>query len=173
MDVISQALTKLTKEEQVALREYFINCSKSTIGRSQFTSEEDNRLRKLVQTYGACNWACISNEMPGKTARQCRERYKHYLCPNIKNSAWMDEEDEKLRTLYYSIGPKWVEISNHFENRTDVNVKNRWIVLMRKDSKIKYAKNPEPTLSPEPVADFSLDFMSKIEMEPLVTLDYM
>ena len=114
------------------LKDYFLNNMKSNHQRSSFTYEEDELIRNLVKKNGE-NWDFIANYFPEKNKRQCRERYNKYLKPNISNKDWTNEEEELLMQKYNEIGPKWVAISKYFEGRTDINVKNRWVVLMRKN----------------------------------------
>lgn len=66
-----------------------------------------------------------------RTSRQCRERWKNYLSPTVNNGAWTVDEDMKLGQLTDKFGSQWAKISQFFENRTDINVKNRWMLLQR------------------------------------------
>ena len=94
--------------------------------RQMFTMEEDNRLCELVSEYGDRNWRVISRQMPNRTTRQCRERYRNYLSPKVKNGPWTQEEDILLEQKYIEYGPKWATIAKFFPSRSDVNIKNRW-----------------------------------------------
>ena len=91
-----------------------------------FSAAEDNTLRELVLEHGEKNWRVISKYMPNRTTRQCRERYKNYLAPNVTNGPWTTEEDLLLEQKYMEYGPKWATIAQFFKNRSDVNIKNRW-----------------------------------------------
>lgn len=104
-----------------------------------FTKEEDEMVRCLVNQYGNSNWTNVSRRMKRRTARQCRERWKNYLSPDVKNGPWTKEEDSQLIELVEKNGSQWAKIALLFDNRTDVNVKNRWILLQR--SKIKNNQN--------------------------------
>lgn len=97
----------------------------------KFTMVEDNLLQRLVRQYGACNWGMIANFMSGRTSRQCRERWKYYLSVPVKNGDWTEVEDELLLQKYDEIGPHWVEMTNYFHSRTDINLKNRFNRLRR------------------------------------------
>ena len=57
---------------------------------SSWTAQEDARLRYLVLKNGAKHWARYSLEFPGRTGKQCRERYNFTLNPTIKKDAWND-----------------------------------------------------------------------------------
>ena len=125
--------------------------------KSKFTPGEDSILRELVQEHGD-DWNLIASEMPGRNARQCRERYIYYLSPTVNSSPWTPEEDAKLETLYREYGPKWVKISQFFDHRTEINVKSRWRVLHRQRHIIHTSrKKPRPVASsPSPEQNHSL-----------------
>lgn len=102
-----------------------------------FSQEEDKRIRELVSQMGDSNWNLIAEHMCGRSARQCRERWRNYLAPNVKNIPWTDEDDEELLDLVNKYGPQWAKIASSFMFRTDTNVKNRWILLQRKETRIQ------------------------------------
>ena len=104
---------------------------------AKFSAEDDERLRVVVEEFGEGNWALIAEHMPGRNARQCKERWSNYLSPRLNRSPWTAEEDELLLKKQQEIGSKWVKISSFFENRTDAMCKNRFQVLKRKASKEK------------------------------------
>jgi hypothetical protein len=91
-----------------------------------FSFEEDVLLRQLVEQYGDNDWKVIAQEMPNRSRRQCRERYKNYLAPDLSNRPWSDGEDALLRDKVAEYGPKWAKISVFFKGRSDASIKNRW-----------------------------------------------
>lgn len=117
-----------------------------------FSPQEDERLRSLVAIYGDKEWKLVAQKMPNRTTRQCRERYKSYLAPDIKNGPWTPEEDELLKQKFQEYGSKWSIIQSFFSSRSDVNIKNRWTIIsgkMNKDHKIKayILKTPDKPIS--------------------------
>jgi hypothetical protein len=94
--------------------------------RRKFTVDEDLRLRSLVEQIGSRHWETVASFMPGRTARQCRDRYKNYLVESLVAAPWTPEEDQVLQAKHAEIGPKWVEISRHLSGRSGNAVKNRW-----------------------------------------------
>ena len=101
--------------------------------RQMFSPEEDEMLKLLVKKFGDKDWKFVAKKMPGRTTRQCRERYKSYLAPDIKNGPWTEEEDELLKQKYDEFGPKWAKIASFFKSRSDINIKNRWSSLTIKE----------------------------------------
>ena len=100
--------------------------------RKGFSRIEDEQLMRLVARMGARNWDIIASYIPDRTARQCRDRWKFYLCPSVNRTPWTAEEDQLLLRKYREIGPKWSQLCQYFENRTLNNVKNRWNSVIRK-----------------------------------------
>lgn len=100
--------------------------------RSKFTQDEDARLISLVEKHGASAWHAISEKMPGRNPRQCKERWFSYLCPGIRTDPFTPEEDLLILSKYKEIGPKWVRMTQFFSGRTDTNLKNRYILLQRR-----------------------------------------
>ena len=143
---LKSILTKLTPDEFQILKIHFTTKSNSaqTLNRSSFSQEEDNQLKALVEEFGDKNWPEIASHMKNRTTRQCRERYRHYLSPNIVNGEWTPQEDEILLQKYNEFGPRWVTIAKFFKTRTDINVKNRWIVLMRRSVTKQSVNSPRP-----------------------------
>ena len=103
----------------------------------KFSPEEDERLTKIVSELGDSNWKRISELMGTRNYRQCRERWVNYLSPNVCRDPWTPEEDNLLVQKFKELGSQWSTISKFFKNRTDVNVKNRWVVIS-KQSKQQY-----------------------------------
>lgn len=42
-----------------------------------------------------------------RTGKQCRERWQNHLRPNIKKGNWTIEEEEQIRTMFHTFGPKY------------------------------------------------------------------
>ncbi|KAH0789031.1 Myb-like DNA-binding domain containing protein [Histomonas meleagridis] len=101
--------------------------------RRHFSKEEDEKLRLLVEKYGTSNWKIISQEMPNRSVRQCRERWVNNLSNDIEKSKWTKEEEELLRIKVHEIGPKWKYFQRFFPGRTPYDIRNRWSCLLRKN----------------------------------------
>jgi hypothetical protein len=99
--------------------------------KTKFTPEEDFLLNRFVAQFGTMNWSVASSFLPLRSPRQCRERWMKYLCPTNSFEPFTQEEDNLLRQLFEQFGPKWMKISRAFRNRTDISLKNRWLVMMR------------------------------------------
>ncbi|OHS99485.1 Myb-like DNA-binding domain containing protein [Tritrichomonas foetus] len=92
----------------------------------RFTAIEDQRLQELVGQFGARDWRSIAQYMPGRTARQCRDRYSNYLTPEFYNEVWTKEDDLLLYQKYLEYGSQWSKIVQFFPGKNANNIKNRW-----------------------------------------------
>lgn len=99
--------------------------------KSKFTPEEDERLKSLVMLHGTNSWTFISHLMGTRNRRQCRERWKNYLNPELRNEPWTFEEDQLLVDKYAQFGPKWNKLAKFFTNRSDNSIRNRWQLMLR------------------------------------------
>lgn len=101
----------------------------------KFSPDEDEHLQQLVNQYGFKEWKTIAQNMLGRTARQCRERWRYYLHPSLKSQPWTPEEDDLLIQKYVQLGPHWAKIAKHFKHRTDISLKNRFRKIQRLSKK--------------------------------------
>jgi hypothetical protein len=101
----------------------------------RFTEAEDRAIIEMFEGMGIQEWTVIACKIGRRTARQCRERWRHYLRPVIAGTPWSAEEDELLRQEFTRYGPRWAQISALFPGRTEVNLKNRWSKLTRETTR--------------------------------------
>ena len=66
----------------VQCRQRWHKVLKPGLRKSQWNDSEDELLRSLVQSNGT-TWAVIAEKVPGRTPKQCRERWKHHLDPRM------------------------------------------------------------------------------------------
>jgi len=57
---------------------------------------------------GEIKWCVVAERLgiPGRKGKQCRDRWSQQLRPGIKKGAWTPEEEELLKDLHQTFGPK-------------------------------------------------------------------
>eukprot|EP00511_Aplanochytrium_stocchinoi_P003110 CAMPEP_0204832380 /NCGR_PEP_ID=MMETSP1346-20131115/13490_1 /ASSEMBLY_ACC=CAM_ASM_000771 /TAXON_ID=215587 /ORGANISM="Aplanochytrium stocchinoi, Strain GSBS06" /LENGTH=506 /DNA_ID=CAMNT_0051964153 /DNA_START=68 /DNA_END=1588 /DNA_ORIENTATION=+ len=108
-----------------------------------WTSEEDDILEQAVKTLGEKSWSAIAARLPGRVGKQCRDRWRNHLCPEVKKGSWTKEEDRLLFEHQNILGNQWAEIAKHVPGRTDLSVKNRYYSYLRKVGRQKARREKE------------------------------
>jgi hypothetical protein len=68
--------------------------------RKQWSQAEDNLVRQLVQLHGTRSWTVVAQALPGRTGKQCRERWHNHLDHDIRKDAWCARAPKaRLRVL--------------------------------------------------------------------------
>jgi hypothetical protein len=90
------------------------------------------------------NWAAVADHVPGRTSKQCRERWFNHLDPNIKRGGHTEDEDNIILAQQTKIGNRWSLISAMLPGRTEDAVKIRWKTLQRVQKGGKPASQKKP-----------------------------
>jgi hypothetical protein len=105
---------------------------KEAYSKRPWSATEDAQLLQIVKKLGVPTvrvdagsrtefpqWPDIAKYVPGRTAKQCRERWRHNLDPTIKREPWSEEENQKLLRTYDELWSKWADIARQLPGRTD------------------------------------------------------
>lgn len=124
-------------------------------GPKAWTKEEDTTLLRIVQTMQMpMKWSVVALSLPGRTGKQCRERYVNHLNPRLKVSDWNPIEDATIFHLYSTTGSHWSSMSKVIPGRTDNGIKNRFHNLRRqveREDENRQKKNAKATDYPDDV----------------------
>jgi hypothetical protein len=132
--------------------------------RHTFTVSEDHTLSGLVTRLGDNDWTTVASQMPGRTPRQCRDRWKCYLSPHVSNDKWTENEDQVLIEEYGRIGPRWSVIAGALKRRSEVAVKNRWKLLYRRTKGSLFAQAEQEQAAPLPEPELGRIMMPALRM---------
>ena len=87
---------------------------------------QDLNLLAMIAEIGPHQWELISNQMPGRSGKQCRERWHNQLNPLLKKTSWSTEEDWVLFILHQTLQSRWAKITDFLLGRSDNSIKNYW-----------------------------------------------
>ena len=78
-----------------------------------WTAEEDERIVDGMRPGSAArdDWAAIADAIPGRVAKQCRERWVNHLDPRLRKGAWSADEDALLGCARGAWGNAWKRIA--------------------------------------------------------------
>lgn len=138
---ISELLKNRTPLQCKSRWRYNLNQASSTLD-NPWTSEEDNLLKILHETYGG-KWQLISSFFKERSPQQLFYRFKqlHEIKPQINKShhlklnRWNEEEDELLLELVSQDQVQnWAQIAQNIPNRTSRQCKDRYILLLEREN---------------------------------------
>lgn len=129
--------------------------------KGSWTREEDEMIIQFVKEYGTKNWTKLAASLPGRIGKQCRERWKNNLDPDVNKGKWTQEEDQILIELHEKMGNQWVKMTEYLPGRSDNNIKNRWNSTLKKQlesiqngtPRRKRGRPPQSTLNHPKSAD--------------------
>jgi len=101
-----------------------------TIIKGAWSASEDEVLKEAVAELGT-EWKEVSKRVYGRSAKQCRDRFKLKLDPSINHSPFSPEEEKQLLDLHQKLGRQWTKIAKLMPGRTENSVKSKFASLDR------------------------------------------
>ncbi|GJM96540.1 hypothetical protein PR202_ga13383 [Eleusine coracana subsp. coracana] len=101
----------------------------------EWTPEGDARLERLVKEKKG-RWRRVAREMtpPGRSARQCRDRWRDHLARDLYHRPFTAGDDEELQRLFLRHGGRWKEIRRATHGRTSRVLRRRWKEIRNSDA---------------------------------------
>ena len=117
--------------------------------RRPWTPKENELLRNTVEKLGARNWKEIAKKIPGRTTKQCYDRWNTCLNPNLNKEPWTPEEDRIIIKEQKKLGNQWTKIALLLPGRSSYMVKNRWYTVLQQKQTEKQNPQVQPTIHPQ------------------------
>ncbi|KAM9704137.1 transcriptional activator Myb isoform 1-T1 [Menidia menidia] len=104
-----------------------VKTGKRHLGKTRWTREEDEKLKKLVELHGSEDWKLIASLLTNRTDVQCQHRWQKVLNPELIKGPWTKEEDQRVIELVQKYGAKrWSVIAKHLKGRIGKQCRERW-----------------------------------------------
>jgi hypothetical protein len=122
----SQIARLFPNKAETQVIERWVKVLDPSLLKGSWTRHEDEVIRTFVVRNGTKSWARLSGLLPGRTGKQCRERWFNVLDPTIDHGAWTAAEDRLLIELHQQYGNHWTKIGEFIPRRSHNAIKNRW-----------------------------------------------
>ncbi|KAG1656897.1 hypothetical protein FOA52_007986 [Chlamydomonas sp. UWO 241] len=83
------------------------------------------------QGHDKINWTDVARAMPRRTGKQCREKWKNDLRPDVRKEPWTSQEEYILARLHAEVGNQWAELAKYLNGRSENSIKNHWNAMLR------------------------------------------
>lgn len=131
---------------------------------------DDAILMDTIDEIGRVNWNVIASRLPGRTGKQCRERYNNHLLGDIVKGHWTEEEEAIVISSHSRLGNQWANIARLLPGRSCNDVKNRCKSLQKRGS--VYRSHYNLTLQREIISDKFKFLRKSSEFTPPSMNDY-
>jgi myb proto-oncogene protein len=140
------------------------NIDPVTARKGRWTTDENMMLKYAISMYGGKKWGAIARLVPGRTIKQCRDRWRDVLDPSIGRATarvgkWTADEATMLEYAVSMYGGKhWEAIAALVPGRTKVQCRKRWhntlisnvVTVGQEDSRFRYLPTHSNLMRGEP-----------------------
>jgi hypothetical protein len=109
---------------------------RKTVRMGKWTADEVKKLEDAVEKHNGKNWDAISALVPGRTQKQCTNRWYHAMEPTVEGApgrtdTWTAEDDHTLKDAVEKHGDEnWDIITVLLPGRTKIQCWRRWHVAV-------------------------------------------
>jgi hypothetical protein len=149
--------------DHVQCRQRWAKVQAPGLVKGSWTREEDERLVSALAAEFK-SWSSTAAHVPGRTSKQCRERWAHHLDPRVRKGLYTEEEDERLLALHRLHGNRWSTIATELGGRSSDAVRARWVALSKSssdDTAKPRTTQPKATLSATQLAQAAENVASR------------
>jgi len=112
---------------------------------SKWSEEDDNELIQLVEqeiNQAKIGWELIASKLSNpRRGKQCRERWRNQLDPNLTHQPFTAEEDQKIIEIVNEFGRKWSYLAELLPGRSENGIKNRFYSNLAKKPHVSLASS--------------------------------
>jgi hypothetical protein len=123
-DVIARQLLGRTRYQ---CREHWDSLNPDIV-KGNWTLAEDETIRRWVRENGPENWDALAPQLPGRTGKQCKNRWNNNLNPSLVKGDWAREEDDIITEWVQQYGEKyWAALARQLPGRIGMQCRDRWM----------------------------------------------
>ena len=94
--------------------------------RLQWKKHEDELLEEAIKKYGPCKWSRIADMVPGKTRKQCCDRWRIHMKGSIGRNVWNRQDDAALEKAVREMGHNWPLVAKVVTGKTNKQCRERF-----------------------------------------------
>tara|TARA_B100001094_G_scaffold100626_1_gene96787 strand:- start:1081 stop:2028 length:948 start_codon:yes stop_codon:yes gene_type:complete len=99
---------------------------KNSTSYQQWKKHEDDLLEEAVRKNGKCTWSQISDMVPGKTGKQCCDRWRVHLKGATGRNVWGKQDDAALEKAVHELGHNWTLVARAVTGKTNRQCRDRY-----------------------------------------------